>query len=159
MAETEGSSAKRPRVEAERSAAKPSLYLVNVVSVAPVYDIHVRSKTSLYHDRSTAIQAAQDLLFREVDSSFRGGAERCTGIKFKRNEIEQYNEEHYANLWATCDTAAAVDSPGGPAWVVVYELTPAAEDAQPWIQTEIYRLPPAEANGEEEKEEDEEDDE
>ncbi len=92
----------------------------------------------MYTNKDVAISAAQDLLYEQVNNSFRDGVKECTDIDYERSKITEYDEDFYAELWETCDCHMLADK-GGPAQVSVYEFIPNTDGT--FKRRVIYHLP------------------
>jgi hypothetical protein len=131
-----------PHIAMSPSLVPVSLYLVELCTVAPMYDILVETKSDVYaSSREAIIQIARKALFDAVNKLFKGGVEASTDQEFLLEKLDEYDKDYFEGIWGTCDMASNIASPDGPAWVHVYELIPSPTGQGPFIKTLIYKLP------------------
>ncbi|CAE6933687.1 unnamed protein product [Symbiodinium sp. CCMP2592] len=107
-------STKRPRED-------PSwTFLIVSRAIAPVYDMVVRAYRAVCASAEEASSLAEEMLFNIVDDSFRGGAEACARVRWRRDEVANYKSDTYMKLWHSCD--AGRSPPGLFAKVDVWRL-------------------------------------
>ncbi|CAO3637086.1 unnamed protein product [Cunninghamella blakesleeana] len=90
----------------------------------PVYDIYTRITQDIYQNitEEEMIHLGKRRFFDQVNECFRDGVEKCTGLKFDFEKIQDYQREHYCSFWETCDTLVSFTHPNGPAILEIYEI-------------------------------------
>eukprot|EP00658_Telonema_sp_P-2_P056354 TRINITY_DN44814_c0_g1_i2.p1 TRINITY_DN44814_c0_g1~~TRINITY_DN44814_c0_g1_i2.p1 ORF type:complete len:155 (-),score=39.26 TRINITY_DN44814_c0_g1_i2:41-505(-) len=79
---------------------KDLLYVVNVRTLAPVYDIHVFVQTSMHDTAQGAIAACRREFVEAVRNNFRDpGETEIYGREFDPQRIEEYDTCHMSELY------------------------------------------------------------
>eukprot|EP00658_Telonema_sp_P-2_P056355 TRINITY_DN44814_c0_g2_i1.p1 TRINITY_DN44814_c0_g2~~TRINITY_DN44814_c0_g2_i1.p1 ORF type:complete len:280 (+),score=50.59 TRINITY_DN44814_c0_g2_i1:169-1008(+) len=123
---------------------KDLLYVVNVRTLAPVYDIHVFVQTSMHDTAQGAIAACRREFVEAVRNNFRDpGETEIYGREFDPQRIEEYDTCHMSELYhngGQPDASSPYANPGGPAIAQVLEF--AKPPGGGWKEhAVIYQLP------------------